>query len=120
MPSVQTLIRNARLVPVAGVPVPTDEPLDLRVVDGIVTEVAERLAPELDDEVFDAAGRWAAPGLWDHHVHMSQWADVASRLDMSGMQPSSMLNYFLGILISYVGGFIITNIVIKTSDVANV
>lgn len=36
------------------------------------------------------------------------------------MQPSSMLNYFLGILISYVGGFIITNIVIKTSDVANV
>ena len=84
VPSVQTLIRNARLVPVAGVPAPTDEPLDLRVVDGIVTDVAERLAPELDDEVFDAAGRWAAPGLWDHHVHMSQWADVASRLDMSG------------------------------------
>jgi hypothetical protein len=82
--SVQTLIRNARLVPVAGVPAPTDEPLDLRVVDGIVTDVAERLAPELDDEVFDAAGRWAVPGLWDHHVHMSQWADVASRLDMSG------------------------------------
>ena len=84
VPSVQTLIRNARLVPVAGVPAPTDEPLDLRIVDGIVTDVAERLAPALDDEVFDAAGRWAAPGLWDHHVHMSQWADVASRLDMSG------------------------------------
>ena len=84
VPSVKTLIRNARLVPVAGVRAPTDEPLDLRIVDGVVTEVAEHLAPHLEDEVFDAAGRWAAPGLWDHHVHMAQWADVASRLDMSG------------------------------------
>ena len=33
------------------------------------------------------------------------------------MQPSSMLNYFIGILISYIGGFIMTNLFIKTSDV---
>ncbi len=84
MSSVQTLIRNARLVEVAGVPAPTAEPVDLRVVDGTVTEVADRLVPALDDEVFDAAGRWAIPGLWDHHVHMTQWADVATRLDLSG------------------------------------
>lgn len=32
------------------------------------------------------------------------------------MQPSSMLNYFIGILISYVGGFIVTNLFIRTSD----
>ena len=33
------------------------------------------------------------------------------------MQPSSMLNYFIGILISYIGGVIMTNLFIKTSDV---
>lgn len=36
------------------------------------------------------------------------------------MQPASMFNYVLGILISYLGGFIITRIFIKDSDVANV
>lgn len=36
------------------------------------------------------------------------------------MQPGSMLNYVIGILISYVGGFIITRLFIKDSDVANV
>lgn len=35
------------------------------------------------------------------------------------MQPSSMLNYFLGIIISYIGGFIMTNLFIKTSDIEN-
>jgi PTS system sucrose-specific IIC component len=36
------------------------------------------------------------------------------------MQPGSIMNYFVGILISYVGGFIITSLFIKESDVANV
>jgi len=36
------------------------------------------------------------------------------------MQPGSMLNYVLGIFISYLGGFIITRIFIKDIDVANV
>jgi len=34
--------------------------------------------------------------------------------------PTMMLNYFIGILISYVAGFIITNFVIKDKDVLNV
>ncbi|MCR1900296.1 PTS transporter subunit EIIC [Irregularibacter muris] len=36
------------------------------------------------------------------------------------MQPGTMLNYFLGIIIAYVGGFIMTNLFIKSSDIANV
>ncbi|MEF9960615.1 MAG: PTS transporter subunit EIIC [Niameybacter sp.] len=36
------------------------------------------------------------------------------------MQPASMLNFFIGILISYVGGFIITQLFIKEQDVRNV
>ncbi|SNS58204.1 PTS system IIB component, Glc family /PTS system IIC component, Glc family [Anaerovirgula multivorans] len=36
------------------------------------------------------------------------------------MQPSSMIHYIIGILISYTGGFIITRLFIKDTDVANV
>ncbi|MGJ4843449.1 amidohydrolase [Leifsonia sp. Le1] len=28
-------------------------------------------------------GRWIVPGLWDHHVHFTQWAQTARRLDLS-------------------------------------
>src|SRR5690606_7822752 len=27
--------------------------------------------------------RWLVPGLWDHHVHLDQWALYASRVDLS-------------------------------------
>ena len=33
---------------------------------------------------------------------------------------SGMMNYFIGLVISYVAGFIITKMVIKDSDVQNV
>lgn len=36
------------------------------------------------------------------------------------MKPESMLNFFIGLVISYVAGFIITMLVIKDKDVANV
>lgn len=36
------------------------------------------------------------------------------------MQPGSMLNYVFGILIAYLGGFVVTRLFIKDSDVANV
>ncbi|MFJ8893550.1 amidohydrolase [Leifsonia sp. NPDC102414] len=28
-------------------------------------------------------GRWIVPGLWDQHVHFTQWAQTARRLDIS-------------------------------------
>ena len=31
----------------------------------------------------DFDGRWVSPGLWDNHVHFSQWALVQQRLDVS-------------------------------------
>ncbi len=36
------------------------------------------------------------------------------------MQPDSMLNYFIGLVVSYIGGFIVTTLFIKESDVAEV
>lgn len=34
--------------------------------------------------VLDAEGLYIVPGLWDEHVHMTQWALHANRIDLSG------------------------------------
>ncbi|MGE9808409.1 amidohydrolase [Janibacter sp. G1551] len=85
------LVRGVRLVPVAaagaGAPQPVpDHPVDLRLRGGVVTEVGPGLRAEVDEEVLDGEGRWAAPGLWDAHVHMVQWVKTAGRLDVSASQ----------------------------------
>lgn len=36
------------------------------------------------------------------------------------MQPASMLNFFLGLVIAYIGGFVVTHMFIKDKDVAGV
>jgi hypothetical protein len=58
-----TVIRQARLVSV-GSPAPTGEPVDIRIKDGVVVAVATGLRPEGGEQVIDAAGRWAIPGLF--------------------------------------------------------
>ncbi|WP_084839530.1 amidohydrolase family protein [Williamsia sp. 1138] len=78
-----TLIRRARLVPVRTKVAP-DSPVDIRIRDGVVTEVGADLRPGPDDDVLDAAGRWAVPGLWDAHVHLTAWAQARAKLDVSG------------------------------------
>ncbi|WP_127573359.1 amidohydrolase [Georgenia faecalis] len=100
------LMRRARLVPVAPrvgaayawrartrvprrgttpQPGPTAQPgpVDLRIVGGVVTDVAPRLDRLPGEDVLDVDGRWALPGLWDQHVHLTQWASSTSRLDVS-------------------------------------
>ena len=64
------LLRNAR---VDGAIV------DIRMDDGAIAEIG----PGLDGDGIDLAGRFVVPGLWDEHVHMSQWALVQQRLDVS-------------------------------------
>jgi len=80
----QVLVRQVRIVTVGGVAAP-DGTVDLRMREGRIVEVGPSLtAIPQDEEVLDAAGRWAAPGLWDHHVHLAQWADTLTRLDLAG------------------------------------
>lgn len=38
-----------------------------------------------EDQIIDLGGRWVVPGLWDNHVHMSQWAMRRRRLDLAGV-----------------------------------
>jgi len=34
--------------------------------------------------VLEAEGRWVAPGMWDFHVHPTDWAALRHRLDLRG------------------------------------
>ncbi|MBA3783549.1 MAG: amidohydrolase family protein [Nocardioides sp.] len=79
-----TLIRQARLVPIGTPAAGGGEPVDLRITDGIVTEVGTGLRSASDELMIEAAGRWAIPGLWDQHVHMGQWARTRIQVDLSG------------------------------------
>jgi predicted amidohydrolase YtcJ len=81
-PEPSFLLRDVRLVDLDGSGTP-DAPVDVRVVDGTVADVAPGLASEGLPEVA-GDGRWLMPGLWDHHVHLTQWSLTAARLDLAG------------------------------------
>lgn len=77
------LVQQARIVPVTDLA--PDAPVDVRVRDGVVIDVAPALTPGRDDEqVLAADGRWLIPGLWDAHVHLSTWARTLLALDLAG------------------------------------
>jgi predicted amidohydrolase YtcJ len=77
------LIRDARLVPLGPGDHAPDQAVDVLVADGRVAEVGPGLKrPDGVDEVA-AGGRWIVPGLWDHHVHLGQWALARQRLDLT-------------------------------------
>jgi hypothetical protein len=77
-----TLVRDVRIVPVTG-PAPAGA-VDIRIRDGRVSEVAPSLRPEGAEAVHDGGGRYAVPGLWDAHVHLTQWGLMSARIDLGG------------------------------------
>jgi predicted amidohydrolase YtcJ len=77
------LVTGARLVPVGGVPAPEGE-VCIRILDGVVREVAPRLRPNAGEQLVEAGGRFAIPGLWDQHVHPVMWALARGRIDLAG------------------------------------
>ncbi|MFE5336858.1 amidohydrolase [Isoptericola sp. NPDC056573] len=76
------LLTNARL---AGRP---GRPVDVLLDDGRVAAVTPAGSPApvpvstLPERV-DVDGRTVVPGLWDAHTHLTQWAMVRQRLDVS-------------------------------------
>lgn len=53
------------------------------------------------------------------HVLANAWGP-SGLVAIAIMQPNSMLNYFIGLCISYIAGFIITYFTIKDSDVSSI
>lgn len=83
------LIRRARLVPVAtpGARAVTGSdrgPVDVLVRGGRVVSVDPAGSRPVTTESVDAGGRPLIPGLWDKHVHMTEWARSSRRLDLGG------------------------------------
>ena len=76
------VVRGARIVPIDGVAPPGV--VDVRLAGGRVVDVGRCVRPAAGDEVLDAGGRWLMPGLWDAHVHFTQWALLSGRLDTAG------------------------------------
>ncbi len=79
------LLRHARLLG-------SDSLVDISVHDGTIARITPADAGDSTGsakEVLDLEGRWVAPGLWDHHVHFTQWAIVRRRLDLSGARSAA-------------------------------
>ncbi|MEJ8280767.1 amidohydrolase [Pseudonocardia spirodelae] len=64
------------------------DPVDVLLGEGRVLAVGPGLDPG-GAEVVEADGRALLPGLWDHHVHMAQWALARRRLDLSGARSAA-------------------------------
>ena len=81
------LLEGARL---PGAPAAVDVLVD----HGIVAEIVPHGAPSAfaaNAERLRLDGRWLIPGLHDRHVHLSQWAMVSRRLDLSGAASAAEL-----------------------------
>src|SRR6188768_2281718 len=72
------LLRGARLVD-------GDAPVDVLLRGGRVAAVAAVPLGEALEGALEVRldGRWVMPGLWDAHVHLTQWALARRRLDVS-------------------------------------
>jgi len=68
------LLRNLRISGTSG------EPVDILPINGVIASIAPAGGSTLGR---DFGGLWVSPGLWDNHVHFSQWALVQQRLDVS-------------------------------------
>ena len=56
---------------------------DLHIVDGVVARISAGGGIPDNARVISLDGRYVIPGLWDEHVHMTQWALHSNRLDLS-------------------------------------
>lgn len=56
---------------------------DVRIRDGLIVEVGPDLAVA-GERLIDAAGAWLIPGLWDAHVHFTQYVRASTWVDVAG------------------------------------
>ena len=52
--------------------------VDVRIEGGVIVELGS-----IDERGTDLGGRSLTPGLWDEHVHFTQWALTSRRVDLS-------------------------------------
>lgn len=60
------------------------EPVDVVVRDGLIASIVPAGSAPAEGEVVELDGRAIGPGLWDAHVHFSQWVISSRRVDVAG------------------------------------
>jgi predicted amidohydrolase YtcJ len=78
----RTLLRGARLGPAGRL-------RDVLVAGGEVAAIGDIAPTRGPEEAIDLDGRVVLPGLWDHHVHFDQWAQVRARIDLSWVESAA-------------------------------
>lgn len=73
------VIANTRVAGAGRELLPDDGPVDVIIEDGVIADIAPAGVLASPGARLDAGGAWLVPGLWDHHVHVLQWALVAQR-----------------------------------------
>lgn len=72
------LLRNARLIG-------TQTLSDLLIDRGRISALTPAgFAPKATAKAIDLEGRVVMPGLWDEHVHFTQWVTMRARFDIAG------------------------------------
>ena len=66
------IIKNAKLLTMEEQPF---EYGDISVEDGKIVDIAQNIEPHNGDEIVDADGLWALPGIVDAHCHLGMWED---------------------------------------------
>ncbi|MEU1970573.1 amidohydrolase family protein [Microbacterium sp. NPDC019599] len=61
---------------------PHEGPFDVFLADGVIADIAPAGALAPSGAVVDGDGGTLIPGLWDHHVHVMQWALVSQRVPL--------------------------------------
>ncbi|GAA3626479.1 amidohydrolase family protein [Microbacterium awajiense] len=72
------------------------EVVDVHLGDGRVLDVAPAGALPRRGLVLDAGGGWLVPGLWDHHVHVLQWALVTQREPLGAAESAAEAAAIMG------------------------
>jgi predicted amidohydrolase YtcJ len=72
-------VTGVRIVGPGSELLPGDGAFDVFVADGRIADIAPAGVLRPTGAVLDADGAWMLPGLWDHHVHVAQWALAAQR-----------------------------------------
>jgi len=76
------LVRGIRVIDLdGGSPART---ADVLIEGGSITAVGPELRVSAGAAEIDGGGRWAIPGLWDAHVHASQWVRSATMMPLAG------------------------------------
>jgi predicted amidohydrolase YtcJ len=63
------------------------------------------------EDVLMVDGRLVLPGLWDHHVHFDQWAQLRARVDLSGIDSAAAAAREVAELPEAPGGGLVTPLV---------